>query len=353
MRPLRFDLFLCAIALSHLTACEQRQEAPKSGTLRVCVSSTDVRSLVQAVAGDTVEIAGLVRADEDPHVVNATPEMVEALARADLLFTVGNGLEEAWLPPLLESANNPHLASDGGGHIELAQVMRTIGGPAKHGPSGCFHPEDNPHFLIDPVEGVKAARLIADTLSEKHPDKRNVFDRRFREFSRTVMTAMLGESLAGKFNADQFEGLAIAIENDSLAAHLESHGAATVALGGYLGRFRKFRDTPVVGDHDAWPYLARRYGLRILSYLEPEPGVPPTAKQHEHVIEEMKAEQSRVILTVPYFDSRHADFVTERTGAVVVPMANNPGSRPGTETYLTFVGYNADQLLMALEKPSS
>ena len=67
------------------------------------------------------------------------------------------------------------------------------------------------------------------------------------------------------------------------------------------------------------------------------------------MIAKMKERGARVILTVPYFDPRHAQFVADTTGSVVVPMANNPGSRPGTDSYLDFLRYNAQTLYEALE----
>ncbi|MEM7626388.1 MAG: metal ABC transporter substrate-binding protein [Planctomycetota bacterium] len=318
--------------------------------LKVCVSSTDVKTIVEAVGGDAVSVTGFVKGPDDPHVVQPTRRMIEALARADLLVIVGNALEEAWLPGMVTQAGRAELGAGGKRHLDLSANLRTIVGPEGRGVPGSFHPEDNPHFLVDAVEGVKAAAAVADKLSEVAPEQTDQFEQRYRTFAKAVMVEMLGEAIASKHPAEDFEELAIAIERGKLAEHLAAHGGGDVALGGQLAVFEPFRDTPLVGDHDMWPYFARRYGVRVLGYLEPEPGVPPTAPHLQDVIGEMKARDVGAILTVAYFDPRHARFVADATGAVIAPMAHNPESRPGTESYLDMIRYNAQTLYEVLEK---
>jgi ABC-type Zn uptake system ZnuABC Zn-binding protein ZnuA len=65
----------------------------------------------------------------------------------------------------------------------------------------------------------------------------------------------------------------------------------------------------------------------------------------------MKSEGIKVILTSPYFDIRHAQFVSKQTGAKIVPLAHQVGARPGTEDYIKMIDYNVKQLGMALGGP--
>ena len=329
---------------------------PSTGQpLRVCVSSTDVKTLVEAVGGEAVAVTGFVKGPDDPHVVQPSRSMIEALARADLLVVAGLGLEEAWLPTMLDTARNSPVRPGGAGHLDLSQNLRTVAGPEGRGVPSSFHPEDNPHYLADPIEGVKAAWAVAEKLATMRPAQAEAFTERFEAFADEVMAAMLGPEMAQAHGPDDFEALCIAIERNELPKHLSSHGQAgghAPQLGGWLGRFEAFRDTPVVGDHDLWPYFARRYGVRVLGYMEPEPGVPPTAPHLAGLVAQMKEADCRVILTVQYFDPRHARFVAEATGAAVAPLANQPGGQPDTESYLDFIHYNARQLFETLESRS-
>ncbi len=340
--------YLMAWSVLFLLGCGSGDDGDaKTDALNVCVSSTDVAELVKAVGGEHVSVTGFVKGPDDPHTVNATNAMVTSLAKADLLVVVGLGLEQAWLPPMLGQAGNEEVKPDGEGYLDLSTNMRTIAGPEGRGVPNSFHPEDNPHYLADPVEGVKAAQAIADKLSELRPDLADTFKANADAFAQRIIVALVGEHVAKHVDASQLEDLAIAIETDQFGAfpHLKENPEL---LGGWLGKLRPYTDTPVVGDHDLWPYLARRYGIRVLGYLEPEPGVPPTAPHLQQVIAGMKESDCKIILSVQYFDPRHPAFVAEQTGAVVIPMANQPGGRPGSESYLDFVNYNAEQLLKAL-----
>lgn len=198
--------------------------------LKVCVSSTDVKTIVEAVGGDAVSVTGFVKGPDDPHVVQPTRRMVEALARADLLVIVGNALEEAWLPGMVAQAGQAELGAGGKRHLDLSANLRTIAGPEGRGVPGSFHPEDNPHFLVDAVEGVKAAAAVADKLSEVAPEQTDQFEQRYRAFAKAVMVEMLGEAIASKHPAEDFEELAIAIERGELAEHLAAHGGGDAAL---------------------------------------------------------------------------------------------------------------------------
>jgi ABC-type Zn uptake system ZnuABC Zn-binding protein ZnuA len=330
--------------------CLACSAATRAAELNVSVSSTDVKTVVEAVGGDLVEVTHFVKGPDDPHVVEPTRRMIQALARADLLVVVGNGMEEGWLPGMLRQVGRAELSEGGERYLDLSKNLRTIAGPEGRGVPGSFHPEDNPHFLVDGVEGVKAAWAVKEKLGELAPDRAERLERNFRAFAQEVMTLMLGEALASRHTAEEFEEIAIAIEQDRLAAYLEEQGAEGVALGGTLGKLEPYRDLKVIGDHDLWPYVARRYGVRVLGYMEPEPGVPPTAPHLAKLIGQMKQYGTKIILTVAYFDPRHSAFVAEQVDGVIVPMAHNPGSRPGTETYVDMLRYNARTLQTALRQ---
>jgi ABC-type Zn uptake system ZnuABC Zn-binding protein ZnuA len=103
-----------------------------------------------------------------------------------------------------------------------------------------------------------------------------------------------------------------------------------------------------VADHNLWPYFARRFGISLAGFLEPKPGLSPTTRHLQALVERMKSEGISVILTSPYFDIRHAEFVSKQTRAKIVPLAHQVGARPGTDDYIKMIDYNVKQLGMAL-----
>jgi ABC-type Zn uptake system ZnuABC Zn-binding protein ZnuA len=328
----------------NLTTLLTAQDAP----LRVAVSTPDLKSLAERLGGDQVRVFCFAKGPEDPHVIDLLPSFVRELQQADLFIQVGLGIENAWFEDLLTRAGNDRVKPGGPANLNIGTGVRRLadddGGAAV---PGGFHEEGNPHYLLDPVEGLKAARLICDKFVELRPALKAAFETRHEQFVRAWAAAYFGEVTAAKFDLKQLEDSTDGEALDAtLAGWLDEHPDA----GGIVGMLSPHRGAKVVGDHDLWPYFARRYGLEIVGYLEPSPGVPPTTKHLGELIAKMKDAGVRVVLTAPYFDQRHGRFVSERTGAKIVPMAHQSGGRPGTDDYLEMVKFNATQLANALKE---
>ncbi len=320
------------------------QDAP----LRVAVSTPDLKSLAERLGGEHVRVFSLTKGPEDPHVVELLPSFVRELQQAELFIQVGLGLENAWLEDLLTRAGNDRVKPGGPANLNLGTgVRRLADDEGADAVPGSFHEEGNPHYLLDPVEGLKAARLICDKLVELRPAGKAAFDELHAQFVRAWAVAYLGEAITARAEVAKLEDFA---SGDVLEAYLTELTRNARPTDGVAGLLAPFKGLVIVGDHDLWPYFARRYGLEVLGYLEPSPGVPPTTRHLGELIGKMKEAQVRVILTAPYFDQRHGRFVSERTGAKVVPMVHQCGGRPGTDDYLDMVKFNATRLATALKE---
>ena len=132
---------------------------------------------------------------------------------------------------------------------------------------------------------------------------------------------------------------------------LDSQGD-TALFDGWLAALRPHagaKVVKVVAEHDAWAYFSTRFGLEVIAFLEPIPGVPPTTSHLGAIIERMRAEQVGAVLTTAYYDPRYARFVSDKTGTAVVALAHQVDARPGTGDYLSMTDYNVRQLAAALD----
>ena len=143
--------------------------------------------------------------------------------------------------------------------------------------------------------------------------------------SRKVGDALVGEKLARKF---EFEKLALLYEEGKIEPFLKDQKEEG-SLGGWLGMMLPYRGSKVVADHNLWPYFARRFGISLVGFLEPKPGISPTTKHLQALVEMMKAERVKAILSSPYFEIRSAQFVSKNTGAKVVPLGSSSGIPSG------------------------
>jgi ABC-type Zn uptake system ZnuABC Zn-binding protein ZnuA len=209
---------------------------------------------------------------------------------------------------------------------------------------GDVHAAGNPHFLTDPLNGLKVAALIRDKLIELRPERRSSFEQRYQAFRQRLGVAMVGDTLARKYD---FEKLALLYEHGRLADFLKQQGDDG-KLGGWLGMMLPYYGTKVVADHNVWPYFARRFGITVAGFMEPKPGIPPTTKHLSELVNTMRTEQVKLVIGVPYYDPRHAQFISQNTGATVVNMAHQVGARPGTDDYISMIDYNVRSLVTAL-----
>ncbi len=317
--------------------------------LKVIATTPDLGSLVHEVGGDAVSLTVLAKPTEDPHFLEAKPSFIKAASEADLFIQTGMELEMGWAPPILSNSRNDRIQPAARGYLEASRAITPLEVPS--GPidrsMGDVHAAGNPHFLTDPIAGLQVARLIADRLAELRPDQRDAFQNNLKSFRDRLGKAMVGDALATKYD---FEKLVSLQERGKLLAFLDSQGDAA-ALGGWFGllKDRGVLAAPVkaVADHNLWPYLARRFNLQIVAFLEPKPGISPTTRHLQDVITTMKEQHIGMILSTVYFDPRHAAFVARETGAHTAELAHMPGARPGTDDYLAMCDYNVHQLAAA------
>ncbi|MBI4582869.1 MAG: zinc ABC transporter substrate-binding protein [Planctomycetes bacterium] len=334
------------VGLAVIDGAAPRLAAEEAEPLRLCATVPDLGSLARSIAGAAAEVTVFANGAEDAHYVQAKPSFIKALSRADLFIQSGLELETGWAPPLLNNARNPRILPGAAGFLDASKAIAPLEIPT--GPvdrsMGDVHPLGNPHYLTDPVNGLKVARLIRDKLTELMPDKKAEFDSRFKSFQEELVAALAGEKLVKKYDAAK---LALLIEREQLEEFLKKQKEEAL-LGGWLGAVGPFSGVKAVADHNLWPYFARRFGIQMAGFMEPKPGIPPSTRHLQELIKKMQIEKVALIYAVSYYNPRHAQFVSEQTGAKVLELAHQVGSRSGADDYLEMVDHNVKVIVAAL-----
>ena len=314
--------------------------------LKVCATVPDLGSLVQEIGGEHTTLTVFAKGTENAHFVVPKPSFIKALSTCDAYIQVGLDLEIGWAPPLLRNARNGTILPGGQGYIDASTAIAPLEIPSTpvDRSMGDVHPFGNPHYLLDPMNGLRVARLLRDRLSALRPASAPYFAERYADFRRRLGVALVGEALADAYD---FEKLTVLARHGRLETFLKSQGQESL-LGGWLGSLRPYAGSKLVGDHNAWVYFAELFGFDLIAYLEPLPGMLPTTKHLNAVIELMKTNSVKAVLKAAYYAPRYAQFVSDNSNATVVPMAEQANSRPGTEHYLDMVDYNVRQLSAAL-----
>lgn len=315
--------------------------------LKVCSTVPELGSLVKEIGGSQVTVTVFAKGTENPHFVEAKPSFIKDLSQSDLFVQLGLEMEAGWAPVLLQNATNGRVLPGARGFLDASAAITPLEIPSGtvDRSLGDVHPYGNPHYLADPLNGLKVAALIRDKLVELRPGQKAQFQERYQIFRQKLGAALVGEKLAKKYD---FEKLAILYEHGKLLDFLKQQGDQAL-LGGWLGQLLPYYGVKAVADHNIWPYFGRRFGIDVVGFMEPKPGVPPTTRHLAELIKEMQDQKVKLILASPFFDPRHAQFLAGKTGARVVEMAHQVGARPGAGDYLSMNDYNVRQLVAALK----
>ena len=263
--------------------------------LNVVTTTTDLAALAQAVGRDDVSVTSLTPGTRDPHFAEAKPSMIRKVNRADLVIAVGAELEIGWLPAALESGRNPAVYAGRDGYLDLSQHVELLDIPT--GPvtrdMGDVHQSGNPHYWLDPANGIRMARAIAERLSVLDPENTAAYQARLGDF-----------------------------EKDLVAKRAEWQRA-----------LEPLANEAFVQYHRSLTYLAHAFDLRIVDEIEPLPGIAPSVSDLVELTAVMEQEQVRGILIESYYDRRPAEFLSEKTGAAVIALPQSVGAAPGIENY--------------------
>ena len=177
----RFRLVVFA-ATALLLAGLFAERASAASKLNVVTSTTDLAALTQEVGGDRIEVESIARGYQDPHFVEAKPSFLLKLRRADLLIVVGLQLEIGWLPPLITQCGNPKIQIGAAGYLDASQFAEILEIPttAVTRAMGDVHPFGNPHYWLDPQNGLRIARGIQMKLANLQPGDAGYFEQRYQ-----------------------------------------------------------------------------------------------------------------------------------------------------------------------------
>ena len=296
------------IALAIATLAGNASAADK---LKVVTTTADLASMAKEVGGSRIDVTSIARGYQDPHFVEPKPSFLLLLRDADLLLAVGLDLEISWLPPLLDQSRNANIRPGSRGYLDVsrgAEILDRPSGPVNRS-MGDVHPMGNPHYWLDPANAVRIAIQIEQKLEELDPAGAQEYRKRLNDFKVRLN---------------------------------EANKRWTAALAPYRG-------AKIVTYHNSWPNFVKRFGLNVVGYVEPKPGVPPSPSHIFSLIKLMKEQKVKAIVMEPYFDHKTPQSVADRTGArLIVLYPSVGGARSGTEDYFQLFDYNIAELIKAL-----
>ncbi len=303
--------------------------------LRVVTTHTVLKSLAEEVGGEHVSVSCLATGREDPHAISAKPSYMVSARKADLFIKIGMELEIGYEQLVIDGSRNYKIRFGQPGYLDTSlSVLRLEVPTTKVDRSmGDVHPLGNPHYWMDPYNARIMAGSIAKRLAELDPANVSDYEASFADFKARLDAAMFGQKLVERLGGDRLWSLDLA---GRLETYLRNEGLDELA-GGWYQQLRPLKGTELITYHRSWGYFAQRFGLNVVAQLEPKPGIPPSPGHLRYVVEAAQQQKVHVILMEPYYDRKAADFVTGKTGAVVVEATNAVDGQPGIDDYFSVI----------------
>jgi ABC-type Zn uptake system ZnuABC Zn-binding protein ZnuA len=320
-------LLLLAIAVS-LTV-----PATSAATIKVVTSVQDYAAIARDIGRDRVVVEAIVAGNANAHFVKPKPSYAMMLRDADLFVSTGLDLE-LWAPVLVNKAGNRNIVDGADGYVSASQGLELMEKPASMDRSaGDVHVYGNPHITTSPLNITVIARNIATGLCKVDPEGCDAYKLNLDDFNARLSRRLYGDRLLELLGTDTLDPLA---RSGRLVPFLEEHGMLE-ELGGWLGEAIPLRGQKLVCYHKNWIYFTTLFGLTVVDYVEPKPGIPPTARHVAELVQRIEDEDIRVLLTANYFERRKPELIAERTGIVPVVVPMYVQGEPGIETYFDLV----------------
>ena len=306
-----------SLSLALLTAiiCAASVPGHAAHQLRIVTTIPDLVDITQRVGGDLVKVDGLAKGTEDIHQVVMRPSFVTKLNKADGVVYLGLSVEHGFLPGLLDVAVNPKMRQDpvsqgclGPGCIDCSEGLAVMEKPdSLSRAEGEIHPQGNPHYNVDPQDGVLIAKNIAAGLARIDPDHAADYRKNLKAY----------------------------------LAELEPE----------LAKWRKMvaplKGLKAVSFHKDVCYLGRFTGIDFVDTLELKPGVAPTPTHLEALVKEMKEKNVKLIVREQQYDAKVCEWLANETGAKIAVIGTMANALPGTETFEKFSEHNIKAILEA------
>ena len=302
-------------------------------TVRVGTTIQDYAAVTRDIGGDRVEVETIVAGNANAHFVKPKPSYAMMLRDADVFVSTGLDLE-LWAPVLVNKAGNRKIVDGAEGYVSASHGLQLLEVPTSMDRSaGDVHIYGNPHITTSPLNMAVVARNITTGLCKVDPEGCETYQLNLEDFSSRLARKLYGEPLLEALGSDLLDPLA---RNGRLVSFLEERGMLG-ELGGWLGEALPLRGQKLICYHKNWIYFTTLFGLSVVDYVEPKPGIPPTARHVAELVQRIEDENIRVLLTANYFDRRKPELIAERTGIIPVVVPMYVQGEPGIDTYFDLV----------------
>ncbi len=303
----RFVLYFILTILFFFPAINSAHAGKK---LKVVATLEFLADWAQQIGQDFIEIDTVHDSRLDVHYFQPRPAHVLKCTKADMVIIGGLDLD-VWMQSLLDASRNRNIQYGREGYVDasfgIVNVLQKPTGRVDMA-MGDVHPFGNPHYFHNMENVAVALENIVTGLSNNDPEHADIYRKNKEEYWQKVQ----------------------------------------ITFKTLKELMKPFRGTKIITYHQSWEYFAEEFGLEILGYVEPKPGLPASPRHTKELIETINRHKVKIILKEPYYPKRPVKRLMKKTEAKVVELVNYPGGRKNARTYLQNLEANINELVQAL-----
>lgn len=241
--------------------------------VKIAAALPDIGSIASYIGGDKVEVIAIGKNNSNPHAVEVLPSYMMKVSRVAIYLKVGLALDQ-WSDAIIDGSRNGKLLT-----VDCSKGVKVLQKPTGKvdASMGDVHPEGNPHYWLDPANGVVIAENVLAALKKTDPANGAYYESNLKRFKEET----------GKRVAAWKAGLS------------------------------KISGQKIITYHSSWIYFASAFGMEIVANVEPLPGIPPTAKHLAELQELIKSDGISILLQESYFPGDAPAFLARQTGIKV------------------------------------
>lgn len=266
-----------------------------AAVMNIETSTQDIAAIAKVMGGEYVDVHSLTQGTRDPHFAVAKPSMIRKVYQADLLIVIGAEMELGWMPLLLKSSRNANIQPGQSGHLDLSRSVVLSGkldGPVSRD-KGDVHSAGNPHYWLDPRNGVRMAYAISQKLSELDAKHAELYLENYSKFKKMIEE---------KYSQWQAE-------------------------------LSFLKDQPVIAYHTSFVYLANAFGFKIVDEVESVPGIAPGAASLAGLVGRIKQDRIKWLIMEPFYERRSAEYLMQQTGIKLAILPQSVGAESQIKQY--------------------
>jgi len=245
--------------------------------IRIVAALPDLGSIASYIGGGNVEVSAIAKASSNPHSIEVFPSYMAKVSTAAVYLKCGLGLDQ-WSDAIIDGSRNNRIVA-----VDCSNGVSVLEKPTGKVDAslGDVHPFGNPHYWLNPENGIIIAQNIMAELQKIDPANAASYSARLEQFKKEC----LDKTTAWK---EKLKSL---------------HGAKIITY------------------HSSWAYFAEAFGFSIVAKVEPYPGIPPTGNHLADLVGVIQKENVAFIIQEPYFSDNAPRFLNRQTGVKVFKCA--------------------------------